>query len=80
MIVKTVKITSKGQISLPVEIRKSVGISEGEDLIIIQEGNKILLEKTEDMVKDDFRDMLRHSERVAHTLWSNKDDEIWDTV
>ena len=30
--------------------------------------------------KSDFRDLLKHSEKVANKLWNNKEDEIWDTV
>lgn len=28
--------------------------------------------------EDDFKDLLKHSERVAGKLWGNKEDEIWD--
>ena len=30
--------------------------------------------------KSDFRDLLKHSEKVAEKLWSNKADDIWDSV
>ncbi len=80
MITKTVKVTDKGQISIPVEIRSLAGIDVGDELIILQEGNKILLEKPENIIKDDFKDLLKHSETVAKKLWDNKYDEIWDTV
>lgn len=28
--------------------------------------------------EDDFKDLLKYSERVAEKIWNNKDDEIWD--
>ena len=28
----------------------------------------------------DFKDLLKHSERVASKLWENKEDEIWGSV
>jgi len=74
---KIIKVTDKGQISIPVEIRKSVGISVGDELIAIRNGETLCLKKIK---KDDFRDLLKHSERVASKLWDNKEDEIWDTV
>lgn len=80
MIVKTVKVTGKGQISIPVEIRDAAGIETGDELIAIQEDSKILLEKPIRTLKDEFSFMLKHSEKVAKELWDNKKDEIWDKM
>ena len=74
---KIVKVTDKGQISIPVDIRSSVGISVGDELFVIKNGRTILIEKIK---KSDFRDLLKHSENIADKLWNNKEDEIWDTV
>ena len=74
---KIIKVTDKGQISIPVEIRKSVGINVGDELIAIRNGETLCLKKIK---RDDFRDLLKHSERVASKLWGNKEDEIWDSV
>lgn len=74
---KIIKVTDKGQISIPIEIRKSIGIDVGDELIAIRNGETICLKKIK---KDDFKDLLKHSERVASKLWNNKEDEIWDTV
>ena len=43
MRIKTIKVTSKGQISLPIDIRKEVGIEEGDELIMIESKGKIFL-------------------------------------
>ena len=83
MNVKTIKVSEKGQIAIPVEIRESASIHTGDVLIMIQEGDKILLEKAEKLgkeVKDDFRDLLLLSLPVMKKLWDNKEDEIWDTL
>lgn len=80
MIVKTIKVTDKGQISIPIDIREVARIRTGDDLIIVQEGSKILLEKPENIIRDDFRDLLKHSEKVAKKLWDNKEDEVWNNV
>ena len=37
-------------------------------------------EKESETLKDDFSDLLKHSEEVAKDLWDNKEDEIWDTI
>ena len=74
---KIIKVTDKGQISIPIEIRKSIGINAGDELIAIRNGETLCLKKIK---KDDFKDLLKHSERVANKLWNNKEDEIWDSV
>lgn len=74
---KIVKVTDKGQISIPVGIRESAGIEKGDELLMIKSGRVILIEKIK---KSDFGDLLKHSEKVAERLWSNKEDDIWDTV
>jgi len=74
---KIIRVTDKGQISIPIEIRKSIGISAGDELIAVRSGETICLKKIR---KEDFRDLLKHSEKVANKLWNNKEDEIWDNV
>ena len=74
---KIIKVTDKGQISIPVEIRNAIGISVGDELIAVRSGETLCLKKIK---KDDFKDLLKHSEKVAEKLWSNEEDEIWDAV
>jgi len=74
---KIVKVTDKGQISIPVDIRNSVGIAVGDELFVIKNGRTILIKKVK---KSDFRDLLKHSEKVLARDWDSKEDEIWDTI
>ena len=37
------KVTSKGQVTIPVEIRKKLGIREGDKILFLEEGNKIII-------------------------------------
>ncbi|NQV08296.1 AbrB/MazE/SpoVT family DNA-binding domain-containing protein [Candidatus Woesearchaeota archaeon] len=74
---KMVKVTDKGQISLPISFRKTTGIEKGDDLLMLQSENTIIIEK---LKESRFRDLLKHSEKVAKKLWSNKEDDIWDNV
>jgi transcriptional pleiotropic regulator of transition state genes len=43
--VKAVKVTSKGQITLPIEIRTALGIDEGAYLEVLEDGEEIRLRK-----------------------------------
>ena len=42
---KKVKVTDKGQISIPVDIQKKIGIAKGDELLLICKGKRIVLEK-----------------------------------
>jgi AbrB family looped-hinge helix DNA binding protein len=74
---KIVKVTDKGQISIPIEIRNSIGINNGDELFVINNGDSVIMRKIK---KSDFRDLLKHSEKTAIKLWDNKEDEIWNNV
>jgi len=74
---KIIKVSDKGQISIPIDMRKSIGINIGDELIVIGNGNTLCIKK---LKKEDFSDLLKHSENIAKKLWDNKEDEIWDTI
>ncbi len=77
MEVKIIKVTDKGQISLPIGMRQSLNIKQGDDLIVTKTSDSVIIKKVK---RDDFRDLLKHSERVAKKLWDNKEDEVWNNV
>lgn len=37
------KVTSKGQITIPIDIRKKMGIRNGDKLLFIEEGNRVYI-------------------------------------
>lgn len=37
------KITSKGQITIPVNIRRKLGVKEGDKVLFVEEGGKIYI-------------------------------------
>lgn len=74
---KIIKVSDKRQISIPVSIGDSMGINKGDELIAVRNKDTLCLKKIK---KDDFSDLLKHSENVAKKLWDNKEDEIWDTI
>lgn len=74
---KIIKVTDKGQISLPINIRNDLKIKQGDELIITKSEDTIILKKIR---KEDFSDLLKHSEKVAQELWDNDEDEIWNNL
>ncbi len=77
MDIKIIKVSDKGQISLPVGIRESLKIKQGDELIITMSRDSLIIKKIK---KEDFSDLLKHSEKVAKKLWDNKEDEVWNNV
>ena len=77
MEIKIIKVTNKGQISVPVGIRDSLNIKQGDELFITKDKDAIMIKKVK---REDFRFLLKHSEKVAGKLWNNKEDEVWDNV
>ena len=67
MDVAITKMSSKGQIVIPTEMRE--GISEGEKLIIIQSDDQLLLKKVTDLDKN-FEDDLEFAKRTE-SAWTS---------
>lgn len=74
---KIIKVTDKGQISLPARIREMLSIENGDELLITRTNDSVILKKIK---KEDFKDLLKHSEKVARKLWDNLYDEVWNNV
>ncbi len=80
MMVKTVKVSEKGQIAIPLEIREAIGLKRGDELLLLQEGEKVFIEKATSAMKDEFELLLKASEKTLKKLWDNKFDEVWNNV
>ena len=79
---KKVKVSDKGQISLPVEIQRETGIKKGDELLLIRKGRKIVLEKTgriAQALEDEFADLEEITETSLRRLWLSKREDVWDT-
>ncbi len=80
---KTVNVSDKGQIAIPREIQALLGIKKGDRLVLAIKNKKLLIQKAttlEKQMEDDFKDLLKLSEKTAKKLWDNKEDEIWNKV
>ncbi len=83
IIFKTVKVSDKGQIAIPSDIRKALKIKKGEELLIVRKGDKLLVEKSSRVSKkfaSEFNFMLKNAHVTAKKLWNNKEDEIWNNL
>ena len=46
---ETAKITSKGQITIPVEIRKKLGVDTGDQLVFIEKDGAVMIVKADNI-------------------------------
>ncbi len=51
MTVGTSKVTEKGQVTIPVEIRRSLGLENGTDVVFLELENGVLI-KSEKSIRD----------------------------
>ncbi len=69
MIIDTTKMSSRGQVVIPLDMRKD--INEGDKLIVIKKGDEIILKKS-------INDLALLSEESFAETWLNeKEDEAW---
>jgi AbrB family looped-hinge helix DNA binding protein len=79
--IRTIKVSDKGQVSIPKDIRKNMKIKKGDNLVMMVKGSKIVLEKSEKialLLDGEFRDIEAFSERSLKSVWDNPYDEVWN--
>jgi len=64
--VELAKVTMRGQITIPVEIRKSLGIRDGDKVVFIEENGRIVMENAAMIaLKNAQRDFTDEAERLG---------------
>lgn len=79
--IMTVRVSDKGQITLPTLIQKMLGIKKGDKLVLYAENDEILLKKLNQIVaqmSDDFQDMKLATEKSLMKLWKDEPDDVWE--
>jgi len=72
MIIDTTKMSSRGQIVIPLDMRKD--INEGDKLIVIRKDDEIIIKKS-------IPETALWSEKSLAKTWLNKEeDEIWKNL
>jgi len=60
------KITLRGQITIPVEIRKKLGVKDGDKVVFIEENGRIVMENSVRLALKDVQDaFLGEAERLG---------------
>ena len=83
MDIKTIKLSEKGQISIPKDIREGMHLKKGDTLILITKDGQLILQKADILLnnlkvdKESIGTMML-SEETLDKDWDNKYDERWN--
>ena len=77
--IKTVRVSEKGQIAIPQSVRNSLGISKGDELVLFQVGEEILLKKTQEVLEK-FGCAIASEQSLAKTWLTPEEDELWKNL
>ena len=70
----TTKMSSKGQVVIPEEIRESLHLKEGAQFVVIGRGDAVILKSITPPSMDEFEDLLRESREYAKKAKIKKSD------
>ena len=83
MLVRTTRLSSKGQLTLPIDMMRALGLKRGTELVVIQKGEGILLvpaERVAALVEDEVGSFGTLAEPAFADVWGNEIDEVWNDV
>jgi AbrB family looped-hinge helix DNA binding protein len=71
------KITTRGQLTLPIEIRRKLGVHEGSKVVFIEEGGRIIIENAGMLALKEARESMRGE---AERLGLNDEQDVADMI
>lgn len=72
---RTVKVTSRGQFVIPEEMRKDLHIVGETVLVIVEDGDRLILRREQDVLREGF--WRNAGQRALARAWVDE-DEVWD--
>ena len=70
--VATTKLSSKGQVVIPEEIRRRLGLEVGDQFVVIGEGDVVVLKTIAAPPIGQFRNVVSKAKRRARAVGSNR--------
>ena len=70
----TTKLSSKGQVVIPEEVRNSLGLKTGDQFIVIGKGDAIILKTLSEPSFDQFEELLLEAQKQAKKAGLKKND------
>ena len=71
------KVTSKGQITIPIEIRKKLGIKNGDQILFVEESGRVyMMNSSMDVLREAQRSFAGEAERLG----LKDDDDVMEMI
>ena len=70
---KLAKVTSKGQVTIPIEIRKKLGIKNGDKILFVEESGRVYMMNSS---MDALREAQKALEGESDRLGLRNDDDV----
>lgn len=71
------KVTSKGQVTIPIEIRKRLGIKNGDKILFVEESGRVYMMNSS---MDALREAQRSFAGEAERLGLKDDDDVMEMI
>jgi AbrB family looped-hinge helix DNA binding protein len=71
------KVTSKGQVTIPIEIRKKLGIKNGDKILFVEESGRIYMMNSS---MDALRKVQREFAGEAERLGIKNDEDVMEMI
>jgi len=83
--IEVIKVSSRGQIVIPEQMRENMGIEEGSRLVLIEQENGLLITKEEEITKHLVEEKRKEeigwmmlAQKSLEDIWDNpKDEDVW---
>jgi AbrB family looped-hinge helix DNA binding protein len=72
--VATTKLSSKGQVVIPEEIRKRLGLQPGAQFVVVGDGDVVILKTIQTPQMAQFDDLLREARKAARAAGLKRAD------
>jgi AbrB family looped-hinge helix DNA binding protein len=70
----TTRLSSKGQVVIPEEVRKALGLKEGDQFVVIGKGDAVILKTISEPSLEDLEELLKEAQKQAKKAGLRKSD------
>jgi len=74
--ISTTKMSSKGQIVIPEEIRKLLGLKAGSQFVVVGENGVVILKTISPPSMEEFDELIREARRLARQAGLRRSDIV----
>lgn len=72
--IATTKMSSKGQVVIPEEVRNALGLKTGSKFVVVGEGDVVILKRINPPSMSDFDDIIQEARRQARQAGMKRSD------